>query len=142
MALILQGILHQPIYIFVGRVFYTGRILCTPCAGTDDYVTPMVHRMHLRHLEINKRPIFGQDFCLSSVLQQQAHSWLRNYCYGTDDGQKDQQEWMVICFQVPYVRTEGVDQPNKFYSARLQLTDSGVYEIKQLDEISLTDFNA
>ena len=22
----------------------------------------------LRHLEINKRPIFGQDFCLSSVL--------------------------------------------------------------------------
>ena len=44
--------------------------------------------------------------------------------------------------EIPYVRTEGVDQPNKFYSARLKLTGSGVYEIKQLDEIYLTDFNA
>jgi len=39
-----------------------------------------------------------QGFCLSSAGYQQAHSKLRNCCYPTEDGQKDQQDRMIIFF--------------------------------------------
>ncbi|WP_428355247.1 hypothetical protein [Methyloprofundus sp.] len=38
-----------------------------------------------------------QDFGLTVAPGKQALSWLRNYCYSADDGQKDQQGWMIIC---------------------------------------------
>ncbi|RLA26100.1 MAG: hypothetical protein DRQ62_00630 [Gammaproteobacteria bacterium] len=43
--------------------------------------------------------------------------------------------------ELPYVRTEGINQPDKYYSAQLQLTDTGFYELTQLDEIEITDFS-
>lgn len=43
---------------------------------------------------------------------------------------------------IPYVRAESVNHPDKFYSVRLKSTKSeGIYEIQQLDEILITDFS-
>jgi len=42
---------------------------------------------------------------------------------------------------LPYVRTEGINQKDKFYSAQLQLTDMGLYELTRLDEVAVTDFS-
>lgn len=43
--------------------------------------------------------------------------------------------------EIPYVRVEGVNQADKFYSAQLQLTSQGIYELKQLEEVLITDFS-
>ena len=43
--------------------------------------------------------------------------------------------------ELPYVRTEGNGRADKFYSAQLQLTDTGLYELKQLSEIAIADFS-
>lgn len=43
--------------------------------------------------------------------------------------------------ELPYVRVEGMNRPDKFYAAHLQQTDEGNYEVTKLDEISINDFS-
>jgi cytochrome c peroxidase len=43
--------------------------------------------------------------------------------------------------ELPYVRLEGKNKPDKFYTAHLQQTDEGNYEVTKLDEISINDFS-
>jgi hypothetical protein len=43
--------------------------------------------------------------------------------------------------EIPFVRIESVNQPDQFYSVRLQKMDEKNYELKQLDENSITDFS-
>jgi len=42
---------------------------------------------------------------LYSAVQQWAHSRLCNYCYTAEDGQKDHQDWMIISFHLPNVKS-------------------------------------
>ncbi|NOR81326.1 MAG: c-type cytochrome [Methyloprofundus sp.] len=43
--------------------------------------------------------------------------------------------------EIPVVRIEGTNQSDKFYAVQLQQMENGRYEIKQLDEKSMTDFS-
>lgn len=43
--------------------------------------------------------------------------------------------------ELPYVRTESVNQPDKFYSAQLHLNDKGFFELTHLHETPITDFS-
>lgn len=43
--------------------------------------------------------------------------------------------------ELPYVRLEGKNRPDKFYAAHLQQTNEGYFEVTQLDEISVIDFS-
>jgi len=66
-----------------------------------DQSLSILTKNRIRELERNNCPIFGQDFCLSSVGWPQAHSKLRNCCYLAEGGQKDQQDWMIIFSHLP-----------------------------------------
>ena len=43
--------------------------------------------------------------------------------------------------ELPYLRVEGINQPDKFYSAQLQASTAGVYQLKKLEETAITDFS-
>jgi cytochrome c peroxidase len=43
--------------------------------------------------------------------------------------------------ELPYLRTEGANQPDKYYSVQLQQMEQGVYVISKFDEIAITDLS-